>query len=332
MAVMLDTASMTPADRYDAFRTGLLEASGSTRVDLETPPGGVWGRMSLWSFGTTRVFTAESSGQSMVRDARAARGASPEAVAVAVHGLGQGRHRTAHGDRLVRTGDLMVVDVTRPFDFAWTGPGSSTSLQVPIAELDLSVAAVQQAADRLEASPLYALVSRHLVELTRDAESLSSSPAAATLGESSTHLVRALLSSALEGGTRDREVLEQTLLAQVLEHVRQQLRDPDLSPDSVARALSVSRRQLFRVCARAEISLEQHIISKRLEGARAELHTPAGRTRTIAAGATGWGIKDPTHFARRFRAAYGLLPQEWRRLVVEEALADVPPTSDLPTR
>ena len=269
MAVMLDTATMTPADRYDAFRTGLLEASGSTRVELETPPSGVWGRMSLWSFWTCRVFTAESTGQTMVRDARAARGASPEAVAVAVHGLGQGRHRTAQGDRVVRTGDLMVVDVTRPFDFAWSGPGASTSLQVPIAELGLPVAAVQQAADRLEASPLYGLVSRHLVELTRNAEKLSASSAAAPIGESSTHLVRALLSGAVEDGTQDREVLEQTLLAQVLEHVRQHLRDPDLSPDSVARALSVSRRQLFRVCTLAEISLEQHIISRRLEGARA---------------------------------------------------------------
>jgi AraC-like DNA-binding protein len=331
MAVMLDTASMPAADRYDAFRTGLLEASGSTRVDLDTPPAGVWGRMSLWSFGTCRVFTAESSGQTMVRDARAARGASPEAVAVAVHGLGRGRHRTAHGDRVVRGGDLMVVDVTRPFDFAWNGPGSSTSLQVPIAELDLPVATVQRAADRLEASPLYDLFSRHLVALTRDADRLSSSAAAATLGAASAQLVRALLSGAADDAP-DAEVLEQTLLAQVLEHVRQHLRDPGLTPDSVARALSVSRRQLFRVCTRAEISLEQHIISRRLEGARAELRTTVGRSRTIAAVAAGWGFKDPTHFARRFRAAYGMRPQEWRRLAVEDPAAGALGDGDRPTR
>ena len=84
-----------------------------------------------------RVFTAASTGISMSRDARAARGASTEAVAVAVHGAGTGRHVTAAGQRLVRTGDLMVVDITRPFDFAWSGPGSSTSIQVPIADLGL---------------------------------------------------------------------------------------------------------------------------------------------------------------------------------------------------
>ena len=53
----------------------------------------------------------------------------------------------------------------------------------------------------------------------------------------------------------------------------------------------------------------------------------------IAAVAAGWGFKDPTHFARRFRAAYGLRPQEWRRLAVEEALGGTHPVGDdLPTR
>ena len=48
--------------------------------------------------------------------------------------------------------------------------------------------------------------------------------------------------------------------------------------------------------------------------------------------AAGWGFKDPTHFARRFRAAYGLLPQEWRRLGTEEAWAEKPAIVDQPTR
>ncbi|WP_454199804.1 AraC family transcriptional regulator [Nocardia sp. Marseille-Q1738] len=27
-----------------------------------------------------------------------------------------------------------------------------------------------------------------------------------------------------------------------------------------------------------------------------------------------WGFRDPYHFARRLRAAYGLSPREWRRI------------------
>ena len=51
MAVLFDTASLAGRDRPEALRTALLEASGSTRVELETPESGVWGQMALWSFG-----------------------------------------------------------------------------------------------------------------------------------------------------------------------------------------------------------------------------------------------------------------------------------------
>lgn len=58
---------------------------------------------------------------------------------------------------------------------------------------------------------------------------------------------------------------------------------------------------------------EQWLIAERLERARAELVSPSGRKRTVAAVARGCGFADPSHFARRFRAAYGLSPREWQR-------------------
>jgi AraC-like DNA-binding protein len=321
MAVLLDTDLLAPESRADAYRAAMLATSGSTRVELEATPTGVSSRMQLWSFGESRIFTCASTGVSMVRDARAAQGASPEYVAIGVHGVGMGHHETATRQRVVRTGDVMVVDVTRPFSFAWSGQGSSTSLQVPLAELGMSRDVVQRATHRLESSPLYRLVSRYLVELTRNADTLSASPSAPALGEASTHLVRALLAGAAgERGSPARDVVEETLLSQVRVYVRQHLRDPELDADSVAAALAVSRRQIFRVCARARasFSLEQYIIDERLEGAKAELASPLGRARTITSVALAWGFKDPTHFTRRFRAAYGLLPSDWRRIAVEE--------------
>jgi AraC-like DNA-binding protein len=318
MAILLDTAYLPRQDRHEVFRSAMVEASGATSVELDPGPDGVSGRMELFELGDTRIFTAQSSGIAMRRDRRTANGASPEAVAVAVHGIGVGRHQMGDRQRLVRTGDVMVVDVTRPFDFSWTGPGSSTSLQVPIAELGLPLDAVQRAAPQLESSPLYGIVSRYLVELTRDAEHLSAAPTAPALGEASMQLIRAMISGALDDPPRDHDVLEQTLLAQVRAYVRQHLRDPDLSADRVAVALSVSRRQLFRICTRAEFSLEQYVIGKRLEGAKAELGRPSARSRSISSVAYSWGFKDPTHFSRRFKAAYGILPRDWRRHAIEE--------------
>jgi hypothetical protein len=131
--------------------------------------------LDLWEFGSARLFTARSTGVTLVRDARAAGGASYEAVAIGVQGLGSGRHETSSGQRIVRSGELMMVDITRPFDFSWSGTGSSTSLQVPISDLGLPVRVVQRAAERLRRSPLYRIVSRHIVDLTADADTLSAS-------------------------------------------------------------------------------------------------------------------------------------------------------------
>jgi len=279
MAVLLDTATLAPADRLESFRSAMTEVSGSTRVDLQPGPHGVSGRMELWQFGTSDLFSSESTGVSMVRDTKAARGASPEAVAIAVQGLGQGRHEIGSRQRIVRTGDVMVVDITRPFNFGWTRRGSSTSFRVPIEELGLPLDAVQRAAARLESSPLYGMVSRHLVEMTRQADSLCSSPMAPTAGESTTHLIRALLAGADEDGSRPHEVVEQTLMSQVRVHVHQNLRDPALGPASVANALAMSRRQLFRVCKQADFSLEQYVIGRRLRGGQGG---PRGRAGELA--------------------------------------------------
>lgn len=108
-------------------------------------------------------------------------------------------------------------------------------------------------------------------------------------------------------------MLEQTLVTQARAYADQHLRDPDLDADAVAAALGISRRHLYRHCAESGLSLEQYIIAGRLDGARDELDSPAGRSRSIAVIASRWGFKDPTHFSRRFKAAYGLLPRDWLR-------------------
>ena len=73
-------------------------------------------------------------------------------------------------------------------------------------------------------------------------------------------------------------------------------------------------RQLYKACTEAGVSLEQPLIEQRLERARAELLTPAGRRRPIAVTARACGFRDPSHFSRRFRGAYGLSPREWQHL------------------
>jgi AraC-like DNA-binding protein len=41
---------------------------------------------------------------------------------------------------------------------------------------------------------------------------------------------------------------------------------------------------------------------------------PSQTHRTISEIAYGWGFSDMTHFGRKFKAAYGLSPREFRKL------------------
>jgi len=302
MPVLFETKPIPAPRRREALMHALREASGV----LDEQP--VHSRLEHWSFGPLTMFRAESTGFSLNRTAKSA-----QFVAVAVYEGGQAIHRAEAVTRVVRPGDLLMVDVTRPFDFTWQGYGASRTLQVPLDQLGLPADVVRRAGLRLARSPLYRLVSRHIQEMSRDADRLSATSAAGALGCATIDLVRALILSAAEEPPGPREASEQTLVAQVRAYVRGHLGDPALSPGSIATALAVSPRQLYRSCAAADLRLAQWIITTRLERAKAELTDPRARRQSIAAIARHWGFKDPTHFTRRFRAAYGILPSEWRK-------------------
>jgi AraC-like DNA-binding protein len=312
MAVLLDTAQFAERDRRDALITTMRDTSGVSQVKLgDDEP--VHARLDLWWFGSSAILRAESNDMSLIRTARAARSDSGEHIAIGVHEYGVARYQVGATTRVVPAGEVLVVDVSRPFTFGWHGCGAAFSLNTWAEDLALPPTLIRQASQRLQTSPLYGLASRHIADVTRHADALSASSVAHTLGAASIELARALIATAVDDTPGTRDVIEQTLITQVRAYVRQHLRDPDLSPDMIAAALAISTRHLYRVCTRANLRLEQWIISTRLDHAKAELAHPSARHRSIAGVARTWGFTDPTHFSRRFRAAFGMLPSEWRR-------------------
>lgn len=240
------------------------------------------------------------------------RSVSEPSIALAV--TMRGRDRSAHAEQqhLVERGDLMLVDLTVP-ERDRSEPGTSYAVRLPVELLGLPVDAVRRASGNLRASPLYDLVRRHVVDVTTNAARISADPGAAAVGEATAQLARALIASAagMDGPARDAHT--ESLLTRVLSYVERHLTEPDLTAGRIAQQHNVSLRHLYAVCAAGEVRLEQRIIARRLHGARAELATPAGRRRPIAAIARAWGFTNTAHFHRRFRQAYGVTPGEWRR-------------------
>jgi AraC-like DNA-binding protein len=199
----------------------------------------------------------------------------------------------------------------RPYEY-FNDSGGSAAFHVSLDRLGLARDYVERSYERIQASPLSGQLSGHLRILLRDADSVSRGPAATMVGQATTDLVRAVLISAIDEEPFRHDGWRESLTTVTKSYIAQHLADPSLGAERIARAMSVSVRQLYKSWESEPCPLGQWILERRLEAARDALTSPRGRNQTIAAVARRWGFADATHFSRRFRLAYGMSPREWR--------------------
>jgi AraC family transcriptional activator of tynA and feaB len=101
--------------------------------------------------------------------------------------------------------------------------------------------------------------------------------------------------------------------------IEKHLVDPSLNAKKVAEAAGVSARNANAALAGDHTSISRLLLERRLERCKAALGDPRQIHRTISEIAYGWGFSDMTHFGRKFRAAYGKLPSEYRHLARKTA-------------
>ncbi|WP_319458736.1 helix-turn-helix domain-containing protein [Micromonospora sp. RTP1Z1] len=102
------------------------------------------------------------------------------------------------------------------------------------------------------------------------------------------------------------------LRAGVEAFVRRHLTDPDLTPAAVAEAHHLSLRSLHRLFEGTDTTVAALIRTGRLARCRRDLTDPRLGQLTVRQVAARCGFREPAHFSRAFRAAYGLSPREHR--------------------
>jgi AraC-like DNA-binding protein len=84
----------------------------------------------------------------------------------------------------------------------------------------------------------------------------------------------------------------------------------ELTVESVAKALSISPRQLQRIYAQfGDTTFHDDLVGRRLEAAARLLATPSITVRDVAQRV---GFHQSPHFARAFRRRYGVSPSTYR--------------------
>lgn len=100
-------------------------------------------------------------------------------------------------------------------------------------------------------------------------------------------------------------------MAQIKTYIQNNLSNPDLDMEDVARRHSVSVRTLHRLFAAEGTSANRWLWLQRLAASHKALSE--GRMRQVSEAALTYGFNDLSHFSRTFKQVYGISPSELLR-------------------
>lgn len=113
----------------------------------------------------------------------------------------------------------------------------------------------------------------------------------------------------MNGNVSASESLHQGKLFQrALSLLKDRFEEPDLSPNTLAADLNISKRYVHKIFAGHNTTFGAELLTMRLNHARDLLQNPRFSAYRISDVAYACGFTDPSHFARKFREKYGHAP------------------------
>lgn len=161
-------------------------------------------------------------------------------------------------------------------------------------------------------SALGSLLSAMLMQIhTRSTELAQAQNADTSLDEAVASMIAAALSG--PGAVRDTRHGDELISTMtVIRYIDSNLRNANLSPANVARALGCSARHTHRAFEGTGTTAASYIRESRLNACAEELRQAKHAHDSISDIAFRWGFSDISHFSRSFRGHFGMSPREYR--------------------
>ncbi|MFE4517774.1 helix-turn-helix domain-containing protein [Kitasatospora sp. NPDC056783] len=307
----LSTASLSASDRAESWRDAVSHAFVPMTVDfLEEVPSP--GEIVSHRLGPVRISRIQAGPQAVTRGRHLiADGDSPTLV-LSLQERGTALKEQDGRETVVRPGGFSITDTSRVFRKRIEEEFAFTSFHFPRAELDVPErdlrALTATAFDGSEGSA--ALLTAYLSKMAHEAAELDEAVgrrAAATALD-----LLALFVDDRAGRSRPRDSRTAASSERIKEYILRNLRDPDLSPSTIAEANFVSVRLLHKLFQLEGATVGGWIRARRLERCSRDLLRPMAREIGVAGIARRWGFANSSHFTRAFRAAYGMTPRDWQ--------------------
>jgi AraC family transcriptional activator of tynA and feaB len=215
---------------------------------------------------------------------------------------------------VLESGDFTLLDPRVPYAGKFAEGSRLLVLKFPRRLLEARVGKTQimtarcmkpSEAENSLTSAFLAMLPRHTGRLGQAAEEIAK--------DQVLDLVAVSLAKGMEGSGPRISSARSLALVRLRAAIESRLTDPALDARTVAAAAGVSVRYANAVLAEESTSIMRLIQARRLARCRKALEDPLQIHRTVSEIAYSWGFLDMTHFGRKFRATYGLLPSEYRR-------------------
>jgi len=314
MSLVLRSEDLPPDDRIELIRDAIWAGVLPVEIEYDRPGPQIEVLCRVADAGPVNLSSARSTPSMLRRTPGLARQDHEPTVFLAVQVSGTTMVAQGANQAVLRAGDMVVYDSTRPYTVLNADRTELHYFQVPRSALALPQSSIDAVAG-LRIGPdnnALAAVVAPFFDRLGSTDVLDRPDAADMIVGPSIDLLRALITLRLADEERARVSLADSLVLRVQEYVRTHLADRDLSATTIAAAHHVSVRHLYASLARAGVALQATIRDQRLEQCRRDLRDP--RCAHLTAGAVGarWGFADASHFGRLFRDAYGTTPRDWR--------------------
>ena len=304
----IDTSTVAARDRLDFWRSTVCDQFVPLDVRPAAGPS-VHGRITAVSVADTHLRKIAAGAHRFERTSGLVRAADEDYYQIAL--ARKGRTLVAQDGRetVIRPGDFVLYDSSRPFTFVTDGEFAYSVCLFPKRLLPLSRFELEAAtAVRFDGRQgLGAMVPPLLAAMHRlDADGLPAASMAAltqSIGDMYVALVRSRV---------DANAPPNLHLMRAQAYIDEHIADPDLCPAAVAFACAISVSYLHKLFSETGVSVTGYIRERRLQGCWSDLRTPECAGLTVGSIGARWGLHDPAHLSKAFRARFGVSPRAHR--------------------
>lgn len=271
------------------------------------------GRIVTDAIDEVRLSRVTSRDQIVERTPRRIRAAGEEVMLVSLQLEGASGFTQDGREARLEPGDFLCYDSTRPYTIRLIDDFDMLVLHMP---RPLMVGRLGRT-EPLTARPvrgnsaLGALAGPFLRRLPAVAATADAATAL-RLSEATLALVTAALGDLVSALPEGQSWGRTALAYRAKSFIDARLHDNALNTEAVAAALGISPRYLQDIFHAEATTVNAWIWARRLDKARRDLADPLLAGDSISQIALGAGFSDFAHFSRRFRAAYGMSPRDYR--------------------